>query len=144
PEGFDAGAIYEFVYPAKDALPAGLAFVATSELVSFLRGNPGHDAESPTPGIERTIGMGISQSGRFLRDLIYQGFNADEGGARVFDGAMPHIAGSRKTFTNYRFAQPGRYSRQHEDHDFPGDQFPFTYVEATDPLTGETDSILTA
>ncbi len=144
PEGYDAGAVYELVYPAKDALPAGLAFVATSDLVSFLRGNSGHDAESPIDGIERTIGMGISQSGRFLRDLIYQGFNADDGGARVFDGAMPHIAGSRKTFTNYRFAQPGRYSRQHEDHDFPGDQFPFTYAEETDPLTGETDSILAA
>ena len=144
PEGQNAGAIYEFVYPATEAIPAGLAFVATSDLVSFLRGNPGHDAEAPVTGIERTIGMGISQSGRFLRDLVYQGFNADEGGDRVFDGAMPHIAGSRKTFTNYRFAQPGRYSRQHEDHDFPGDQFPFTYVEATDPLTGETDSILDA
>ena len=144
PEGFDAGAIYEFVYPAKDAVPAGLAFAATADLVSFLRGSPGHDVESPLAGIDRTIGMGISQSGRFLRDFIYQGFNADEGGRRVFDGAMPHIAGSRKTFTNYRFAQPGRYSRQHEDHDFPGDQFPFTYAEAADPISGRTESILTA
>ena len=144
PASADAGAIYEFIYPARDAVPAGLAFVATSDLVSFLRGNPGHDAASPLAGVEHTIGMGISQSGRFLRDLIYQGFNADEQGARVFDGAMPHIAGSRKTFTNYRFALPGRYSRQHEDHDYPGDQFPFTYVETTDPLTGKTESILSA
>jgi hypothetical protein len=144
PASADAGAIYEFIYPAKDAVPAGLAFVATSDLVSFLRGNPGHDLESPLAGVEHTVGMGISQSGRFLRDLIYQGFNADEEGARVFDGAMPHIAGSRKTFTNYRFAQPGRYSRQHEDHDYPGDQFPFAYAETTDPLTGRTESILTA
>ncbi len=142
PEGIDGGAIYEFVYPAKDAVPAGLGFIATSDVVSFLRGNPGHDAQSPLEGIDHTIGIGISQSGRFLRDLVYQGFNTDESGARVFDGAMPHIAGSRKTFTNYHFAQPGRYSRQHEDHDFPGDQFPFTYAEETDPLTGQTDSIL--
>jgi hypothetical protein len=144
PASADAGAIYEFIYPAKDAVPAGLALVATSDLVSFLRGNPGHDVESPLSGIDHTIAMGISQSGRFLRDLIYQGFNADEQGARVFDGAMPHIAGSRKTFTNYRLAQPGRYSRQHEDHDYPGDQFPFTYAETTDPLTGKTESILSA
>ncbi len=144
PEGVDGGAIYELVYPATDALPTGLAFLATSDLVSFLRGSPGHDADSPLEGVERTIGLGISQSGRFLRDLIYQGYNADEGGAQVFDGAMPHIAGSRKTFTNYRFGQPGRYSRQHEDHDFPGDQFPFTYAEVTDPLTGRTDGILAA
>ena len=144
PEGFDGGAIYELVYPATDALPTGLAFLATSDLVSFLRGSPGHDAASPLEGVERTIGLGISQSGRFLRDLIHQGYNADEGGARVFDGAMPHIAGSRKTFTNHRFGQPGRYSRQHEDHDFPGDQFPFTYAETADPLTGRTDSVLAA
>ncbi len=144
PEGLDAGAIYEFIYPAKDARPTGLAFVATTDLVSFLRGSPGHDAASPLSGIEHTIALGISQSGRYLRDLIYQGFNADGQGNRVFDGAMAHIAGSRKTFTNYRFAQPGRYSRQHEDHDFPGDQFPFTYAETTDPLTGRTESILSA
>lgn len=144
PASMDAGAIYEFIYPAKDAVPTALSFIATSDLNSFLRGNPGHDVESPLSGIEHTIGMGISQSGRFLRDFIYQGFNADESGARVFDGAMPHIAGSRKTFTNYPFAQPGRYSRQHEDHDYPGDQFPFTYAESTDPLSGKTESILSA
>ncbi len=144
PADMDAGAIYEFIYPAKDAVPAGLAFIGLSDLISYLRGHTGHDAESPLEEIEHTIAMGISQSGRFLRDFIYQGFNADEAGAVVFDGAMPHIAGSRKTFTNYRFAQPGRYSRQHEDHDFPGDQFPFTYAETTDPLTGKTESILTA
>ncbi|MCX2723979.1 alpha/beta hydrolase domain-containing protein [Roseibium salinum] len=144
PEGMDAGAIYEFTYPAKDAVPAGLAFAATSDLISYLRGNPGHDAEPVLSGIEHTLGLGISQSGRFLRDFIYQGFNTDEEGARVFDGAIPHIAGSRKTFTNYRFAQPGRYSRQHEDHDFPGDQFPFSYAETTDPLSGGSGSILTA
>lgn len=144
PEGLDAGAIHEFIYPAKDAAPSGLAFVATADLVSFLRGSAGHDVASPLSGVAHTVALGISQSGRYLRDLIYQGFNADEQGARVFDGAMPHIAGSRKSFTNYRFAQPGRYSRQHEDHDFPGDQFPFTYAETTDPLTGKTESILTA
>ncbi|AXS39302.1 alpha/beta hydrolase domain-containing protein [Breoghania sp. L-A4] len=144
PATADAGAIYEFIYPAKDSVPAGLAFAATRDLVSFLRGNPGHDATNPLGGIDHTVAMGISQSGRFLRDLIYQGFNADESGQRVFDGAMAHIAGSRKTFTNYRFAQPGRYSRQHEDHDYPGDQFPFTYAETTDPLTNRRDSVLAA
>lgn len=142
PEELDAGAIYEFVYQAKDPKPMGLAFIATADVVSFLRGSAGHGTTTPLEGIEHTIGLGISQSGRFMRDLIYQGFNADAQGNRVFDGAMAHIAGSRKTFTNYRFAQPGRYSRQHEEHDFPGDQFPFTYAETTDPLTGRTDSLL--
>ena len=140
----DGGAIYEFTYPAKDAIPAGLGFIATADLVSFLRGNGTQDLARPIGPINHTIGMGISQSGRFLRDFIYQGFNADADGKPVFDGAMPHIAGSRKTFTNYRFAQQGRYSRQHEDHDFPGDQFPFTYPETVDPVSGRTDGIFNA
>ncbi|RCW68880.1 alpha/beta hydrolase domain-containing protein [Pseudorhodoferax soli] len=144
PADMDAGAIYEFVYPAQGAVPAGLAFAATRDLVSFLRGNPGHALASPLSGIQHTLGLGISQSGRFVRDFIYEGFNADEGGRRVFDGAMPHIAGSRKTYVNYRFAQPSRYSRQHEDHDFPGDQFPFTYADTTDPVSGNIGSLLSA
>lgn len=144
PEGLDAGAIYEFIYPATDALPTGLGFTATSDLVSFLRGGEGHDAEGAPTGIDAAIALGISQSGRYLRDLVYQGFNADESGNRVFDAVMPYIAGSRKSFVNYRFGQQGRYSRQHEDHDYPGDQFPFAYVEVADPVSGRTDGVLSA
>ncbi|MFK7891215.1 MAG: alpha/beta hydrolase domain-containing protein, partial [Granulosicoccus sp.] len=142
PEGLDAGSIYEFIYPAKDALPTGLGFTATSDLVSFLRGTNGHDTDSPLTEVDATIALGISQSGRYLRDFVYQGFNADENDERVFDAVMPYIAGSRKTFVNYRFAQQGRYSRQHEDHDFPGDQFPFSYAEVNDPISGRTESVL--
>ncbi|MGO2393378.1 MAG: alpha/beta hydrolase domain-containing protein [Halomonas sp.] len=144
PSSMDGGAIYEFIYPAAQAVPAGLGMLATSDLISFLRGAQGHDVETPLNNIEHTVAMGISQSGRFLRDLIYQGYNADSQGNRVFDGAMAHIAGSRKTFTNYPFAQPGRYSRQHEDHDAAGDQFPFSYVDTFDPLTDKRDSVLAA
>ncbi|NVK73027.1 MAG: hypothetical protein HWE24_06060 [Oceanospirillaceae bacterium] len=142
PKGLDNGAIYEFIYMAKDSVPAGLAFVATADVISFLRGSSGHDVVSPLANIDNTIALGISQSGRFVRDFIYQGFNEDEAGIKVFDGVMAHIAGSRKTYTNYRFAKTGRYSRQHEDHDVQGDQFPFGYALLTDPLTGQTDSIL--
>jgi hypothetical protein len=149
PSGFDAGAIYEFIYPAKETKVHGVSFAATRDVVSFLR----HEAAASNGGanplavngqlpIRQAYALGISQSGRFLRDLLYQGFNTDEAGRRVFDGLIPHIAGSRKTYINYRFAQPGRYSRDHEDHLYPGDQFPFTYAVTTDPLTGQTDGIL--
>jgi hypothetical protein len=144
PQGFDAGAIYEFIYTAKDPKPMGLGFAATRDIVSFLRyeaeGNP--LTVGGRPGVQHALALGISQSGRFLRDLLYQGFNVDEADRRVFDGLIPHIAGSRKTFVNYRFAQPGRYSRQHEDHLYPGDQFPFAYTVATDPISGRTDGVL--
>jgi hypothetical protein len=147
PPGFDAGAIYEFIYEARDPIVMGLAFAATRDVVSFLRyetqdstGEPNPLAAGGLPPI--ALSAGVSQSGRWLSDFIYQGFNEDEQGRQVFEGANPIIAGSRKTFTNFAFAQPGRFSRQHEDHVFPNDQFPFTYTMLTDPLTGRTDSIL--
>ena len=149
PAGFDRGAIYELTYPARDPAVMGLGFAATRDVVSFLRrhaadagGRPNPLATDGRPMVEQVYALGISQSGRFLRDLVYQGFNEDENGELVFDGVMPHVAGSRKTFTNARWAQPGRYSRQHETHLTPGDQFPFSYGILTDPLTGSTDGIL--
>ena len=35
--------------------------------------------------VSRAIGFGVSQSGRFLRDFLYLGFNEDTQGRVVFD-----------------------------------------------------------
>jgi hypothetical protein len=145
PEGFDAGAIYEFIYTAKDPKVMGLGFAATRDVVSFLR-NDATDmtgTANPLAGrIDRAIGFGLSQSGRYLHDYLYLGFNADEAGRVVFEGLMPHISGGKKTFTNYRFSQPGRSPYQHADMLYPGADFPFTYPVITDALTGKTDGFL--
>jgi len=145
PEGFDAGAIYEFIYTARDPKVMGLGFAATRDIVSFLR-NEATDAAgtaNPLAGrIDRAIGFGASQSGRYLHDYLYLGFNADEAGRTVFDGLMPHISGGKKTFTNYRFSQPGRSPYQHADLLYPGADFPFTYPVITDMLTGKSDGFL--
>src|SRR5919202_5368239 len=133
PADIDAGAIYEFTYTARDPKVMGIGFAAVRDLVSSLKRDGSFDV---------SIMEGISQSGRFVRDFLWQGFNADPGGGRVFDAAIPLIAGSRKTWTNFRFAQPGRWSKQHEDHLQIGDQFPFTYAVTTDPVSGATDGIL--
>ena len=146
PAGFDGGAIYEFIYEAKDPIVLGIGFAAMRDAISFLRyesadrdGNPNPLAAHDLP--TSAISLGISQSGRMLRDFLYQGFNEDVAGRIVFDGVHPNIAGSRKTFTNYQFGQPGRWQKQHEDHVYPGDQFPFTYATLTDPLSGRTDGL---
>jgi hypothetical protein len=123
----------------------GLAFASVRDVVSFLRYDLSNDNPlllEGKPASQFAYGMGISQSGRFLRDFIYQGFNEDERGQMVFDAVLPHVAGSRKTWTNFRFAQLGRYSREHQSHLQPGDQFPFTYGVTEDHLTGEVDGIL--
>ena len=137
PAGFDAGAIYDFVYQAKDPKVMGLGFAATRDLISFLR-NDAVDA-SGTPNvlagrIDRALAFGQSQSGRYLHDFLHFGFNTDETGGPVFDGLMPHLAGGKKTFTNFRFSQPGRSAYQHADTLYPGAEFPFTYPVTTDSL----------
>ena len=145
PAGFDGGAIYEFVYPAKDPVVMGIGFAGARDVVSFLR----HEAEdeagtaNPLAGhIEMAMGMGISQSGRFLRDWLYQGFHEDLEGRVVFEGILPIVAGSRLTQLNIPFSVPGDYSRQHEQNTMPGHHFPFTYGVLTDPVSGQTDGIL--
>ncbi len=146
PAGFDGGAIYEFIYEARDPIVLGLGFAAMRDAISFLRYESADRGGNPNPlaahGLPTSaISLGISQSGRMLRDFLYQGFNEDAAGRIVFDGMHPNIAGSRKTFTNYQFGQPGRWQKQHEDHVYPGDQFPFTYATLTDPLSGRTDGL---
>ena len=145
PASFDAGAIYEIIYLAKDPKVMGAGFAATRDIVSFLRHEKADEQGTPNllaGQIDRAIAFGASQSGRYLHDFLYLGFNADEAGRTVFEGLMPHIAGGKKTFTNYRFSQPGRSPYHHADTVYPGSEFPFTYPVSTDTLTGRTDGLL--
>ena len=141
PAGYDAGAIYEFVYTAKDPIVLGLGLASISNAVAHLR--HANTPDNPLAGaIDRALIIGFSQSGRVVRDLIKEGFNADESGRQVFSGAIAVLAGSRRTNINTQFGITGDYSRQHETHLMTGDQFPFTYEVMTDPISGKTDGIL--
>ena len=151
PAGTDAGTIYEFVYQVQNPIVLGLGFGAMRDFVSFARYSPADEQGAPNPlfvdgmpVLDHVVAIGSSQSGRMARDFVYQGFNEDAAGRRVFDGMTPYVAGSRRTFVNARFAQPGRYTRQHEDHNYPMVEFPFTFGTTTDPLTGKTDGLLAA
>jgi hypothetical protein len=138
--GYDRGAIFEFIYRARDPIVMGIGFAAIRDFVAFLR-----HATNDNPlcsGIRHAAGFGISQSGRVLRDLVYYGFNQDLAGRQVFDGILPVVAGSRRTCINWAFAQAGRYSRQHEDHSYGDDQFPISYPTLSDPISGRTAGIL--
>ncbi len=138
------GVIYEFHYKAKDPRVLGVGLAATRDLVSFLRsGNSDTKGNaSPLKGITGTLAFGASQSGRFLRDFVYLGFNQDESARKVFDGVYAHTAGAGGVFLNYEFGQPNRTNTQHEDHTFPENTFPFSAARLTDPVTGKTDGLL--
>ncbi len=136
-EGFQPGRIYEYVYVARDPVVAGLGFAAIRDFASYVK----HDARAVTPAA-RVYGEGISQNGRFLRDFLYQGFNADEDGAMALDGVLAHVAGAGRGSFNYRFAQPSRDAQPTSSVFFPTDIFPFTDLPETDPVTGETGGLL--
>ena len=119
----------------------GIGFAAIRDIVAFLRHCGRTTTRCDQASVTR-LGFGISQSGRVLRDLVYHGFNQDLAGRQVFDGILPVVAGSRRTCINWQFAQAGRYSRQHEDHSYGDDQFPFSYPTLSDPISGRTAGIL--
>ncbi|MBI3821627.1 MAG: hypothetical protein HY289_02995 [Planctomycetes bacterium] len=144
--GFEPGWLYEVVYEGEGSLVQGVGLASVRDLISFFRfrisgKNPLRD-EQGVPALHRAYAFGVSQSGRFLRHLLYQGFNEDTQGRIVFDGLIPHVAGGGLGFFNHRFAQPNRHNGQHEDHLYPADVFPFTYGPSTDPYSKRTDSIL--
>ena len=106
---FDADAGYTLVYTGKDPLVLGLGFAATRDFVAHLRSGAADPSGKPNLAgapVRWTVGVGHSQSGNFLRSFVNLGFNADEGGARVFDGINPDIA-ARQVPLNLRFGVPG-------------------------------------
>ncbi len=146
--GFDRGALYELIYPATNETVADVGLAASRDFVSFLRyagrdstGEPNPVRDPGTP-YKAALAFGISQTGRAINDFIYQGFNADISGRIIFDGALPLLSSVRRTYTNFEFAQPGRFARQHEDHVYGGDQFPFSYATTKDSASGKTDGFL--
>jgi hypothetical protein len=144
--GFEPGVLYELVYEGEGSLVQGVGLTSVRDLISFMRHddtkkNPLRKSDGK-PAIDRAYAFGVSQSGRFLRHLLHEGFNEDTKGRIVFDGLIPHVAGAGLGFFNHRFAQPNRHNGQHEDHLFPADVFPFTYGPSTDPYSKKTDSIL--
>lgn len=145
PAGFDAGALYEFLYTARDPTVQGIAFAALRDVAAFLRRETSDANPLAREGrvtVDRAILHGVSQSGRFVRDFLYLGFNEDARDGQVYDAMLPHIPGTRRTFTNVRFAQPGRNPTPHGDRLFPADQFPFAYAVTEDHLTGRRDGLL--
>ena len=159
--GFDTNHIYELLYNAKNPVVMGLGFAATRDLNAWLRNSapkgtsPGckmlkaSEPEAATgcpvvvgpsnplgTAIKYAMTYGSSQSGRWIRTFIELGFNEDENGNRVFDGAIPHKSSNRGAF-NVRWAQPTRLSgTQHTERQFPGAESPQTFETTVDTISG--------
>ena len=143
PGGFEAGMLYEFVYQGKDPVVAGAGLAAVRDFISCLKyGGELQGWTGARPNVKLAIGFGISQSGRWLREFVYDGFNADENGRKVFDGIWADVAGAGRGSFNFRYAQPSRDGWPYLNVFYPTDLFPFTDTAETDPLTGKTAGLL--
>jgi len=139
--GFDTNHIYELYYTAKDPLVLGLGFAATRDVVAFLHRSS--DPQNPLTGaIQHTLLHGTSQSGRWSRNFLNLGFNADETGQIVFEGMNPHIGSVQGDF-NVRFGQPGRLAgTEHTEKQYPGPDTPLSYEPTFDPYRHATAGLL--
>jgi Alpha/beta hydrolase domain len=99
--GFEPGRYYRVTYHPTGALVAGAGFAAIRDAASAFR----YRSDLPVHG-KSTYVFGTSQTGRFLRQFLYDGFNADEHDRRTFDAVWAHIAGASRGSFNVRFATP--------------------------------------
>ncbi len=136
--GFAPGMIYDVVYKAKNPRVLGASFAATRDLIAYFK-----SASNKTlPAIKLAYGWGVSQSGRYLRHFLYEGFNEQEVGGKVFDAVLDEVGGAGRGSFNNRFGQASRDAEQHFNFFFPVDIFPFTDGPTSDPFTKQTDSLL--
>jgi len=129
--GFEPGRTYEVAYRAANPPVAGLGFAAIRDTASWLKHQP--DAVAP---VRYAYGYGSSQSGRFLRSFLYEGFNTDEKNRQVFDAVFAHIAGAARLALNERWAKPVALGL------YDSTAFPFADASVDDPLSGARDGLL--
>jgi len=123
--GFVPGKTYRLAYRASNPPVAGLGFVAIRDAASWLKHQP--DAVAP---VRYAFGYGSSQSGRFLRSFMYEGFNTDEKDRQVLDAVMAHIAGASRIDLNARWSKPTTLAV------YDATSFPFADAAIKDPVTG--------
>jgi hypothetical protein len=129
--GFEPGLTYEISYRAANPPVAGLGFVALRDTAAWLKHEP--DAVA---SVRYAYGFGLSQSGRVLRDFLYQGFNTDERDRQVFDAVMAHVAGASRISLNERWAKPAAGGPS------GAAAFPFADASLRDPIGGAQDGLL--
>jgi hypothetical protein len=103
--GFKAGYIYDVIYPSANPSLIGAGFLAVRDTVKFLRWGLAAEGNPCAGGLDGAYAFGVSQSGRFLREMMFHGFDQEESGRLIFDAIWPHVAGSRRGEFNIRFGQ---------------------------------------
>jgi hypothetical protein len=140
PSGFAPGRAYQLTYTAKNPPVAGLGFAAIRDTAAWLKTTQPSSAPTsavpPVAPVRHAVAFGISQSGRFLRDFLYHGFNTDEHDRTVFDAIWAHIAGAARLDFNRRWSTPRSLGQT------PVSGFPFADTAQLDPVTETREGLL--
>ena len=107
-DGFDQTKLYQLEYTVVNPYVLGVGTAAFRDVQSFFRYSTADDQGTANPlgsAITAAIVRGVSQSGNFVRHMIFLGMNEDEAGRIVHEGAWPLIAG-RRVANNSRWGQP--------------------------------------
>jgi hypothetical protein len=129
--GFEPGRIYELAYAAINPPVAALGFAAVRDAASWVK----YSAEA-TVSAKYVFAFGSSQTGRFLREFLYDGFYTDERNRLVFDAVIPHLAGASGVNLNRRWSIPTSLSSD------VATIFPFSDMKQRDPVTGVQEGLL--
>lgn len=108
--GFRPGAIYSVVFRAEAPPILGLGFLAVRDASAWLRWGSAESGNPCAGTLDRAYLYGMSQNGRFIREMLQRGLDEDERGRMVFDGVLSHIAGAQRGEFNVRFGQPSLLS----------------------------------
>lgn len=125
-----AGLTYEVAFETKNPPVAGLGMAAIRDVASAFK----YKSDAVAPGRYAYM-YGASQTGRLIRQIIYEGFTIDEQGRKAFDGAFVQTGATGRGSFNERFAQPNELGS------FTQTKFPMLYKTTIDPVTGREDGL---
>jgi Alpha/beta hydrolase domain len=128
--GFKAGQTYQLIYESKNPPVAGLGFAAIRDMASAIKNNSDAIVHA-----RYAYTYGASQVGRYLRQLVYEGFTTDERGRQSIDALFIQTGGTSFGSFNERFALPNELGS------FTQTKFPIRYEVTTDPATGKRDGL---
>src|ERR1700730_10291158 len=128
--GFKAGQTYEIAYEAQNPPVAGLGFAALRDLASALK----YNSDAIVHG-RYVYTYGASQTGRYQRHMIYEGFTTDEQGRQAIDALFIQTGNTGLGSLSGVTANPYRLKS------FMQMEFPIRYDTPTDPATGKRDGL---
>jgi hypothetical protein len=128
--GFKPGLTYQLSYESKNPPVAGVGFAAVRDMAAALKYSPGAIVHG-----KYAYTYGASQVGRWLRQMIYEGFTTDEQGRQAIDALFIQTGATSFGSFNERFAQ------EDELGSFTQTKFQIRYEVTTDPLTGKRDGL---